>query len=125
MADASPLACASNRIELPGQRRGSDSGARCERDPVDVDIPHATMMPKPANRFMAGPARKLACCLDHRSDRIKWRPMPGAGRSENADARGAERSGDMQEPGIVGYRQACRRERENGIAQVRTREVAD
>src|SRR6516164_8486345 len=120
------MACASNRIELLGHRRGSDDGAqRCERDPLDVDIAHAAMMPEPANRFMAWPAGKLGCCLDCGGDRVERCPMPWAGRSEDADARGAECSGHMQEPGIVRYRGAGSGERENGIAQVRTRQVAD
>src|SRR5262249_24626803 len=83
------------------------------------------MVAQAANRLMAWPAGQFACGFDHGGDRVERSPVPCAGRAENSDGRRAERSRHVQQPGIVRYRDGCRREHENRVAQVGTREVAD
>ena len=50
--------------------------------------------------------------------------MPRAGRPENSDGRCAERRRDMDKAGIVGYGRCCRRQRQNGLAQIGSGQIA-
>ena len=80
---------------------------------------------EPADRLVAGPAGQLARGFDHRGERIERRPVPRAGRAENADRRRADGRRDMQEAGIVRDRGRGGGERQDGVAQVGAGQVAD
>src|SRR3977135_821519 len=82
------------------------------------------MVAEAADRLVAGPAGELACCLDHGGDRIKRRPMPWAGRTENPDYRRAERGRNVEEAGIVRNRGVGGGERQDGRAQIGPAEIA-
>ena len=82
-------------------------------------------MAKPADRLVARAARQIVCRFNDSGDRVEGSPVPWACRAEDSDGRCAERGGDVQQTGIVRYRDIRRGERENGIAQVGPREVAD
>src|SRR6185503_19050589 len=81
-------------------------------------------MNEPAGRLMAGPAGHVRQSFDHRRERIERRPMPWAGRSEDADGWRANGGGDMNEAGIVRHAGAGAFQRQDGVAEVRRREVA-
>src|SRR5258705_5636999 len=82
-------------------------------------------MVEPADRLVARAARQIVGRFNHRGDRVERSPVPWASRSEDSDGRCAEGSGDVQQTGIVRYRDIRRGERENGVAQVGPGEVAD
>ena len=82
-------------------------------------------MAEPADRLVAGPARQIVGRFNRRGDRIERSPVPWARRAEDSHRRCAERGGDVQQTGIVRYRDICRGERQNGIAQVGPGQVAD
>src|SRR5262245_47556925 len=82
-------------------------------------------MAKSADRLVARAARQIVCRFNDCGDRVEGSPVPWAGRAEDSDGRRAERGGDVQQTGIVRYRDIRRGERENGIAQVGPGEVAD
>src|SRR6059058_4629785 len=82
-------------------------------------------MAESADRLVARPARQIVGRFNDRGDRVEGSPVPWAGRAEDSDSRCAERGGDVQQTGIVRYRDIRRGERENGVAQVRPGEVAD
>src|SRR5262249_28867926 len=94
-------------------------------DLIDGNVAHAAMMAEAANRFMTWPAGQFARGFDHGGDRVERSPVPWAGRAEDSDGRCAECGRDVQQTGIVRYRDGCRRERENRVAQVGPGKVAD
>ena len=88
------------------------------------DVAHAAVMHEPAGRLVAGPAGHVGLGLDDGGERVERRPVPGAGRPEDADGRRADRGGDMHQAGIVRHRGAGELQRQDGVAQVRRGEVA-
>ena len=114
----------SNRL-CRRSRRSGQRAAGGRRDLLDRDVAHAAMMPEAADRLVAGPAGELGRGLDHRRDRIERRPVPRAGRPEDADRRRADRRRDMQQAGIVRDRGLRGGERQDGVAQVGAGQVAD
>ena len=82
------------------------------------------MVAEAAGRLVAGPARHLGLGLDHRGDRIERRPVPGAGRAENADRRRPDGGGDVEQAGIVGDHDVRGGGGEDRVAQVGAGEIA-
>src|SRR5258707_2153124 len=81
-------------------------------------------MMEPAGWLVARPARHVALGLDHGGKRIERGPMPGAGRPEYPDRRRAEGRSNVQQPGIVRYRNGRSRKRQDRIAQIGAGEIA-
>src|SRR5262249_18073209 len=94
-------------------------------DLIDGNVAHAAMVAEAANRFMTWPAGQFAYGFDYGGDRVERSPVPWAGRAEDSDSRCAECGRDVQQTGIVRYRDGCRRECENRVAQIGPGEVAD
>ena len=87
-------------------------------DLPDLNIGHAAVVAEAADRLVAGPAGDFAGGLDRRRDRIERRPVPRAGRAEDAHRRGADGGGDMQQAGIVRHGGLRGGERQNGVPVV-------
>ena len=86
---------------------------------------HAAMVHDAAGRLVARLAVELLDGLLHGGgDRIERRPMPRAGRAENADGRGAERGRDVQQARVVRDRDVRRGKRQDRVAQIRAGEIA-
>ena len=67
------------------------------QDLLRRDVAHAAVMAEPADRLVAWPAGQLAYRLDRGGERVERRPVPWAGRAENADRRRAGSGGHMEQ----------------------------
>ena len=100
------FSCAMAITCRPGSRAcsGDDRGGRPARG-------------RAGNRARSRPAQ--------RRQRVERRPMPRAGRAENADGRRSQRGSNVQQARVVRYREIGGCQRQDGIAQIGAREVAD
>src|SRR5579871_422688 len=91
---------------------------------ADLNIAHAAVMLHLADREMAGLAGEAFLALNRAGKTIERRPVIGTGRTEDADGRRAHGGRDMHQPGVIREGEVCGPHRQDGVAQIRSREIA-